>query len=333
MKSLNKERSSHRYWQALWRWFDTELDTQQQGNRQSQHPSQPQTEAPTIDWVRLIPFILMHLGCFAVLIVGVSATAIWVCVGLYFIRMFSITAFYHRYFSHRAFKTNRFWQFVFAVLGNTATQRGPLWWAGHHRHHHLKSDADGDLHSPVQRGFWWSHMGWFSCNQAFDTPWHRIKDFAAFPELRFLNRFDTVVPLLMTLALYVVGEYLNARRPDLKTSGLQLFVWGACISTVLVFHATATINSLCHLWGNRRFSTKDQSRNNALLALITLGEGWHNNHHRWPISARQGFYWWQLDCCYLLLKCLAWLGIIWDLKPIPEHIRKEGRKVNSRRLS
>jgi stearoyl-CoA desaturase (delta-9 desaturase) len=320
---MDKRITKESLWRAILRWFDTETD--------NPHTGQTKETAPErLDWVRLIPFIGLHLGCLGVIITGISLTAVVVCVLLYMIRMFAITGFYHRYFSHRAFKTNRFWQFIFAVLGNAAAQRGPLWWAGHHRHHHLKSDDDDDIHSPITQGFWWSHIGWFSCDKAFATPWHRIKDFAAYPELRFLNRFDVVVPILMALCLYVLGECLDHYYPHLQTTGLQLLVWGFCISTVLVFHATSTINSLGHLWGKRRYSTADQSRNNALLALITFGEGWHNNHHRWPVSARQGFYWWEIDLCYYGLKLLETLGIIWDLKPVPERIRIEGRKTTKR---
>ncbi len=308
------------WWCAITRWFDTEAIPPKS------QQAKLETNSDGFDPIRLTPFIGLHLGCLGVLYTGVSSTALILCLFLYLIRMFAITAFYHRYFSHRAFKTNRFWQFVFAVLGNSAAQRGPLWWAGHHRHHHLKSDHDEDLHSPITKGFWWSHLGWFSCDKAFPTPWHRIKDLAVYPELRFLNRFDTLVPLLLAFSLYALGEALAVYIPEWNTNGLQLVVWGFCISTVLVFHATATINSLGHLWGKRRFKTNDESRNNAILALITLGEGWHNNHHKWPISARQGFYWWEVDISFYLLKALAFLGIIWDLKPVPKKVRIEGQR-------
>ena len=275
--------------------------------------------------LRLLPFILLHLGCLLVLLTGVSSTALITCLVLYWLRLFAITAFYHRYFSHRAYKTSRGWQFIFALLGNMAAQRGPLWWAAHHRSHHLYADTEQDLHSPVRRGFWWSHAGWFTCDASFRTQFQRIKDFARYPELRWLDRYDTAAPVLLLLVLYMSGALLERYQPQLHTNGLQLVVWGFFISTVLLFHSTVTINSLGHIWGKKRFATRDESRNNALLALLTLGEGWHNNHHRFPVSARQGFYWWELDITWLLLKLMSFAGIIHDLNPVPEKILQEGR--------
>ena len=300
-------------WQTLSLWFDSE------------HESSIVSNSRTLNWVRCLPFIIVHVACLAVIWVGVSTTAVVICVALYFIRMFAITAFYHRYFSHKSFKTNRFWQFCFAVLGNSATQRGPLWWAAHHRKHHKHSDEDDDLHSPVKHGFWWSHMGWFTCDAAFKTDYSIVKEWAKFPELRFLNRFDILVPIILGVSLFASGELLRVYAPELNTSGFQLFVWGYCISTVLLAHGTFTINSLCHTWGSRRFKTKDDSRNNFWLALITLGEGWHNNHHRFAVSAKQGFYWWEIDISYYLLKLMSKLGMIWDLNPVPTRILEEGR--------
>lgn len=168
-------------------------------------------------------------------------------------------------------------------------------------------------------------MGWLTCNASFVTRMERIKDFARFPELRWLDRYDNVAPMLLIAILYIGGEMLAAYAPALNTNGAQLVVWGFFISTVALFHGTVTINSLCHQWGNRRFNTRDDSRNNWFLALITLGEGWHNNHHRWAVSTRQGFYWWQIDITYLILKAMSWVGIIRDLQPVPEHVLKEGR--------
>lgn len=276
-----------------------------------------------VNWARCIPFAIMHLACFAALWVDVSAFAVWFCIGFFWLRMFAITAFYHRYFSHRSYQTSRVAQFIFAVLGNMSAQRGPLWWAGHHRHHHQHSDEPADLHSPVQRGFWWSHMGWFTCDASFKTPYERIRDFARYPELVFINRYDTLVPALTIVGIYLLGEALAAWAPQLETNGLQLLVWGFFISTTLLFHSTVTINSLAHVWGKRRFATGDDSRNNAVLALITLGEGWHNNHHHYPVSARHGFGRWEIDITYLILSLMKRLGIIWELKPIPARIKQE----------
>lgn len=276
--------------------------------------------------LRVLPFVFLHIACFAAFYTGVSTTAVVVCVSLYWLRLFAITAFYHRYFSHRSYKTNRFWQFIFALLGNMAAQRGPLWWAAHHRAHHQHSDSADDLHSPVQRGFWWSHVGWFTCDASFRTQLHRIKDFARFPELVWLDRYDAFAPFLLVIMLWCSGEFLAAWFPALQTNGLQLVVWGFFISTVFLFHSTVTINSLGHIWGKKRFNTRDESRNNAFLALLTLGEGWHNNHHRWAVSARQGFYWWELDITYLILKTMSLMGIVYDLNPVPAHVLAEGRR-------
>lgn len=300
-------------WRNILRWIDSDVGRDEA------------LESTEFNWVRTLPFLFLHLACFGVLVTGVSTTAVVVCLASFWVRMFAITAFYHRYFSHRSYKTNRFWQFCFALLGNMAAQRGPLWWAGHHRAHHQHSDTEEDLHSPVKRGFWWSHMGWFTCDASFRTQLHRIKDFAKFPELRWLDRYDVVGPLLLIALLYVSGELLAAYAPGLETTGLQLVVWGFAISTVILFHSTVTINSLGHIWGSRRFNTKDQSRNNGFLALLTLGEGWHNNHHRFAVSARQGFYWWELDITYCILKAMSWVGIVRELNPVPSRILEEGR--------
>ncbi len=294
------------------RWFDSEAK-----------PEQLDANSTAFNWPRVLPFIALHIGCFGVLWVGVSAFAAWFALGFFLLRMFAITGFYHRYFSHKTFKTNRFWQFIFAVLGASAAQRGPLWWAAHHRHHHQHSDSPADLHSPQEQGFWWSHVGWFTCDAGFRTDYNRVRDWARYPELRFLNRYDALVPLLCLGLIYGLGEWLAATRPELGTNGAQLVIWGFFISTVAVFHGTVSINSLAHVWGKRRFETTDDSRNNFWLALITLGEGWHNNHHRWPTSARQGFRWWEVDITYYLLWLMEKAGIIHDLKPVPSSIRKE----------
>ena len=262
-----------------------------------------------IDWLRQLPFIAIHAGLLALPWVGVSVGAVIVALVLYALRMFAITAFYHRYFSHHAFRTGRVAQFVFALLGAAAAQRGPLWWASHHRHHHVHSDQPQDSHSALHHGFAWSHLGWFMADGNFRTRTELVKSFAAFPELRFIDRFDALVPLLLLGALYAAG-------------GLQWVVWGFCVSTVLVYHATFSINSLAHRFGSRRYATRDASRNNFWLALLTFGEGWHNNHHHYPASARQGFYWWEIDLSWYGLKLLAAAGIVWDLKPVPVAARE-----------
>ncbi|HSI24634.1 MAG TPA: acyl-CoA desaturase [Methylotenera sp.] len=274
-----------------------------------------------IDWPRVIPFVCLHLACFGIIFVGFSWFALAFAFVLYVVRMFAITAFYHRYFAHKAFKTSRTGQFIFAILGASAVQRGPLWWASHHRNHHAHSDEQIDAHSPHQHGFLWSHIGWFLSRTNFSTQLERVKELARFPELRFLDRFDIIIPIALGVSIYGLGEALNIFMPSLQTNGLQLFVWGFILSTVLLYHGTFCVNSLAHVWGKRRYATRDHSRNNALIALITLGEGWHNNHHHFPGSAKQGFYWWEIDCTYYGLRILAALGIIWDLKTVPVAIK------------
>ena len=283
------------------------------------------THEKEVDWLRILPLIFMHVMCLGVFWVGWSWTAIWAAILLYFVRMFAITGFYHRYFSHKAFKTNRFWQLIFGILGNSSVQRGPLWWASHHRHHHRFTDMEEDVHSPSRHGFWWSHIGWLTSKANFATDYKYVAEWARFPELRWLNRFDTVVPFLLALVLFVLGEILEYFAPHLKTNGMQLLVWGFFISSVVLLHATVTINSFDHMYGTRRYDTSDTSRNNALLALITLGEGWHNNHHHYAVSARQGFYWWELDVTYYLLVFLSWLGIVRELRPVSDQIRNRNR--------
>lgn len=275
-----------------------------------------------IDWLRVIPFVLLHLACLSVIWVGWSPFAVVFAIALYGLRMFAITGFYHRYFSHKAFRTSRFGQFLFALLGSTAVQRGPLWWASMHRHHHAYSDRFEDAHSPVQHGFLWSHLGWFLSTAHFATRTERVKELAKFPELRFLDRFDVLVPTLFAGAIYGLGAWLANAAPALHTNGLQLLVWGFVISTVALYHATFSVNSLAHGWGSRRYATKDQSRNNLWIALFTLGEGWHNNHHHFPGAARQGFYWWEIDMTYYGLRLLAACGLIWDLRMVPPKIRE-----------
>jgi stearoyl-CoA desaturase (delta-9 desaturase) len=278
-----------------------------------------------VDWLRCIPFVAIHLGCLAVFWVGFSWTALAVAAGLYIARMFAITGFYHRYFSHRTFRTTRAFQFVMAVAGSSAVQRGPMWWAAHHRHHHNHSDDEHDVHSPRQGGLFRSHMGWFMTKANFPTRLRFVRDWAKFPELRMLDRFDWVVPALLAVGLFVGGQLLARFAPGLGTNGWQLFVWGFLVSTVVVYHATYTINSLAHRFGRQRFETGDDSRNSLLLALLTLGEGWHNNHHHYPATARQGFYWWEIDLTYYALVALKWTGLIWDLRPVPAHVLDRAR--------
>jgi len=278
-----------------------------------------------VDWTGSIPYLAIHAGCLAVFIpgVGISWTAVLCAVFLYFARMFFITGFYHRYFSHRSFRTSRVFQFVGALGGCAALQRGPIWWAAHHRHHHCTSDTDIDRHSPREKGFLYSHMGWFMTREHNPTDEKYVADWLKVPELKFINDYYWLAGLLLAGGLLGAGALLQSS--GFETNMWQLFVWGFCVSTVATYHGTYTINSLAHQFGRRRFKTTDDSRNNLFLALITLGEGWHNNHHHHSSSARQGFRWWELDVTYYILKCLSWLGIVWNLRPVPEHVMAEAR--------
>ena len=307
---MKAERVKRGWGKSLIQWFDADYMDRTFEEVRAQ-PDKPEL-------IRCLPFAFLHLGCLGVLWVGWSWTAVLVAVSLYLVRMFAITGFYHRYFSHRTFKTGRFRQFLFAVLGASAVQRGPLWWAYQHRHHHRHSDEEEDAHSPFQWGFWWAHIGWITSRRNFPTDYGKVKDFAQYPELRFLNRFDLVVPGLLAGGLFATGFVVNAMYPALGTSGAQLLIWGFFISTTFLFHGTASINSLAHLIGRRRFETGDQSRNSFLLSIITLGEGWHNNHHRYMGATRQGIYWWEIDITYYGLKILSWLGVVYDLRPVPK---------------
>jgi stearoyl-CoA desaturase (delta-9 desaturase) len=276
--------------------------------------------------IKQLLFWGIHLGCIGVLWVGVSWTAVAVCFALYVVRMFTITGVYHRYFSHRSYQTSRWFQFVLAFLGTTSAQKGPIWWAAHHRHHHQHSDTEEDIHPPRLYGLWWAHVGWVLSTQFIDTRCELVKDLMKFPELRILDRLHFAPPLMLAGALIGLGSLLNTHYPELGTSAGQLFVWGFCISTTLLYHGTFCINSLAHLIGKPRFETGDDSKNSFILALITLGEGWHNNHHRYPGSERQGFYWWEVDISHYILKVLSWCGLVWDLRVPPERIYREAEQ-------
>ena len=256
-----------------------------------------------INWRSSLPFLLFHLVPLAALVTGVTRRAIVLCVVLYAVRMLFITAGYHRYFAHRSFRAGRVVQFVLALGGTTAAQKGPLWWAGHHRTHHRFTDTEGDVHSPM-KGFWWSHVGWILCPKYGATDFEAIADFARFPELRLLDRWNWVGPWALAVATFLIGGW----------SGL---VVGFFASTVLLWHATFAVNSVAHLLGRRRYATSDTSRNSVLVALMTSGEGWHNNHHHYPASARQGFFWWEIDPTWYVLRALATVGAVHDLKRPP----------------
>lgn len=274
-----------------------------------------------IAWSNAATLALMHLGCWGVVWVGWSPTSVGLAALLYIVRAFGLTAFYHRYFSHRAFKTSRWFQFVGAVLGCLAMQKGPLWWAAHHRTHHRNADREGDVHSPRVHGVVRAHLGWFLTRRNNELQTDSIRDWLRFPELVRLDRFAPLVAVAYAAALWIAGEMLRINAAGLGVHGSQLLVWGFFVSTVALYHATYSVNSVAHLFGTRRYATADDSRNNLLVALLTLGEGWHNNHHHYASSARQGFFWWEIDATFYLLVALERLGLVWDLRPVPHHAR------------
>jgi len=261
----------------------------------------------------VLPLILLHLGCGGAFITGVSGPALAIFLLSSGIQLFGITAGYHRLLAHRSFKTSRQFQFVLALFGVLAAQNGPLWWVGHHRHHHRYSDREQDLHSPA-RGFFWSHMGWLFSPYCIRVRRRLVGDLARFSELVLLERYSYVVNLAYAALLYIGGEVWRVADPSAGTSGLQFVVWGAVISTVCVYHAVWSANSFCHRYGSRRYVTGDESRNNFIVSLVTFGDGWHHNHHHCPYSARHGFRWWEIDINFAMLKLLSFLGIVWDLR-------------------
>ncbi len=255
-------------------------------------------------------FWQIHIACLAVIWTGVSGRAVALAAGLYFVRMFLITGVYHRYFSHRSYKMPRWLQTVMAILGTTAVQRGPLWWAAHHRGHHKHSDTPQDPHSPVMWGFYQSHIGWFQKKENSATDYGRIRDFNAYPELRWIGDYHWVAPAMLASLCSVA-------------LGWQGLIVSFCWSTVALWHGTFAINSLAHVYGSRRYDTSDQSRNNWWLAILTLGEGWHNNHHHYMASARQGFFWWEIDISYYILWLMSTVGLVSGLRGVPkEKFRK-----------
>ncbi|AUX36515.1 MULTISPECIES: acyl-CoA desaturase [Sorangium] len=255
----------------------------------------------------MLGIVAIHVGTVVAIVRGATWKLAALAAATYFVRMFAITAVYHRYFSHRSYRTSRGLQFLLALLGTTATQKGPLWWGGTHRVHHKYSDTERDVHSPLRRGFWYAHIGWWLGREHEELDLKRIPDFAGFPELRWLDRYHVVGPLGMIALLFALGGY-------------DAFLWGYVVSTCALMHGTFTINSLAHVFGSRRYATTDTSRNNFWLALITLGEGWHNNHHHYMSSANQGFFWWEIDVSFYILRGMEKLGLIWDLRTAPAHV-------------
>ncbi len=279
----------------------------------------PATPAPSeealrrIDLVKSIPFFAVHVAAVAgVLWLGWSWSGFALAVALYYVRMFGVTGGYHRYFSHRTFKTSRVFQFLLAFLAMTSVQKGVLWWASHHRVHHKLSDKPGDVHSVLRDGFGWSHVGWILSNKYGHTETDKVRDLARYPELVFLDRFYVLPAVVFAVGTWLAGSWWG-------------LVWGFFVSTTLLWHGTFTINSLSHVFGRRRYLTEDNSRNSFVLALVTMGEGWHNNHHYYQRATNQGFFWWEIDLTYYVLKLLSYVGLVWDLHTPPEKVRAGNR--------
>jgi stearoyl-CoA desaturase (delta-9 desaturase) len=285
-----------------------------------------------------LDLLVMHLGVLLVFYTGVSWAAFLAFIVVVHLQGFAMTAGMHRYFSHRAFKTSRWFQYLLGLMGTTVGMHDPIYWAAIHRRHHRYAGTEQDPHSREAYGMFWAHVGWHTGEKhpeatAFDI--QSVHDLAQYPELRFLNRHYHLVRMLYLGLVFGLGATLGHFYPDLHTSGLQFAAWAFFLNTLLVFHVTMAINSIGHNFGSQRFPTTDGSRNNWLLALLQLGEGWHNNHHYYPHSERQGFYWWEIDPTHWLLVALSWLGIVWDLKPVPDRIyaeaeaRRRGNKATA----
>ncbi len=263
---------------------------------------------------RSSPFFVVHaLAVAGVVWLGWSWWGFALAIGLYYVRMFGVTGGYHRYFSHRSFRTSRWFQFVLALLATSSAQKGVIWWAAHHRHHHKQSDLTGDVHSQQIDGLWWSHVGWILSEKYEATDESKVKDLLKYPELRWLDRWFLVPPIALGLGMWLVSRGLG-------DAGWWALTW-FFVSTCLLWHGTFTINSLTHMIGSRRYETTDNSKNHLLLALITMGEGWHNNHHYYQRSTRQGFFWWEIDMTYYVLRALSFVGLVWDLHEPPKKIR------------
>jgi stearoyl-CoA desaturase (delta-9 desaturase) len=268
-----------------------------------------------IGFVETIPFAAVHvLAVAGVVYYGWSWSGFALAMSVYAVLMFAVTAGLHRYFSHRSYKTGRVFQFVLAVLGTITAQKGVLWWAAHHRHHHKHSDEPDDVHSPIQRGFWWAHVGWILVERHNDIRWDKIPDLARYPELRWLQKHEMKFVVGFAAAMFVVPQLFGV-------SGAWSLLWGFFVMQTLLWHGTFTINSFTHLWGRKRYASGDHSRNSLLFALITHGEGWHNNHHYYQRSTSQGFYWWEIDVSYYVLKMLSWTRLVWDVSRPPRHVR------------
>lgn len=261
-------------------------------------------------------FLAFHLLVGLVFVTGITWEWALLALASYSVRMFAVSAGYHRYFSHRAYRTNRLFQFMLAWGAQMSAQGGVLWWAAHHRHHHKHADSMDDVHSPARHGFWWAHVGWMLSRRYERTDYDAIKDFSRFPELMWLNVNWWVPPLAGLVLAWSLG-------------GLPAVVWAGIVPTVLLWHATFSLNSLGHLFGKRRYLTADTSRNSFLLALLTCGEGWRNNHHSSQVTANQGWFWWEWDPTFYALKFGSWLGVVRDLRVVRPEVKFSFREYTA----
>lgn len=294
----------------------------------------------------IIEFAVFHLLPIAAIWTGATAFDWWLCLGLYYFRMFWITGGYHRYFSHKTYKTSRWFQFVIAFFAETSVQKGVLWWGAHHRHHHKTSDTPSDPHSMKIYGFWYSHIGWIAGPEYKATDFNAIQDYAKYPEIRWIDKHYTYPVWIAMIAVFITGGFVNSVS-DYSTDlgwmtlangswslqgGLSALLIGFMLSTAILFHGTFSINSIMHKIGKKRYESGDESKNSLILALVTLGEGWHNNHHYYMSSTRQGFYWWEIDITYYILKMFSWLGLVWDIQEVPRHIKDSRNMQEAKEL-
>ena len=270
-----------------------------------------------------LPFLSVHIGAIYALTISPSSFALFMVFLMYFIRMFGITAGFHRLFSHRSFKTNRAFQFFLAYAATCSAQMGPIWWASHHRHHHKYTEQIEDPHTPTLKGFFWAHVGWIMSPVNSPTKEEYVGDLMKYPELKWLDKYHYFAPFSLVILLYGLGEFMAVNYAQYNTNGMELVLWGFFVSTVLLYHATFMVNSVCHVFGHRTYDTKDGSVNNFLVAILTLGEGWHNNHHAFPNSEKQGHKWYQIDISHYILWCLSKIGVVWKIRDVPEDSIKE----------
>lgn len=271
--------------------------------------------------VQIVIFWSIQASALAVFFVPFTWGLVALWAVSHFLRAIGLTLAYHRYFAHRSFQMNRVARFFWAFVGTCAMQKGPIWWAGHHVNHHKFADREGDPHSPMVSGVYYAHIGWFLNDTKHDQLEANnpvVRDFSKAWEIAMLEKFHFIPPAILAVAMYAIG-------------GAPWLVWGFCLPTMTLAHATFCINTVNHLFGSRRFDTIDESRNNVFTAFFAVGEGWHNNHHRYQRAARNGFYWWEFDPTWYVIRAMAAVGLAWDVQPVPERIYEEARVTRQNR--